>query len=383
MTRSLALLWAAAALWPGPAAPQTDPCAERGLSTSLGQKIVKEYRLDAQTPTQRVKQLEAAYLRIRLQVERAESCPWRLVLRDRNLRVIQALSAAELPAGESLWSERVPGDTAVLDLVRCRDGAAPAIVSREQIWMPKFVDNKFYSTKTANQPDWVPLYSPTVTPGDARLGDSVGMLVATGVARLDTWACSGAAIAADLFLTNWHCISGLPDRTPASLQNLFIDMSWDEDALSRDYQVVSVEAFSKKLDFAILRVRPLPGSGPLVAAPLAAGAPAAGPVRVVHHPEALPKRLSFRGCGITALEHPSPGAPYVAHTCDTEAGSSGAPLFDSSGAIVGLHYCGFTAAERVNRAVRTDRILAWLRDCPAEEGALCNPALHARVLAGR
>lgn len=54
--------------------------------------------------------------------------------------------------------------------------------------------------------------------------------------------------------------------------------------------------------------------------------------------------------------------------CDSEAGSSGAPLFDDSGALVALHHLGFEVDHqcrpiepRVNKAVSIQAILADLQ----------------------
>jgi len=94
-------------------------------------------------------------------------------------------------------------------------------------------------------------------------------------------------------------------------------------------------------------------------------APQSEEVLMVHHPEALPKRLT-RNCRVSAGV--AVGGDRFAHTCDSEGGSSGAPVFDVQGRVLGLHHEGFhrdpqtcSATDRVNKAVRIDKILAWLR----------------------
>ena len=52
------------------------------------------------------------------------------------------------------------------------------------------------------------------------------------------------------------------------------------------------------------------------------------------------------------------------HTCDSAGGSSGAPVFDAEGHLVGLHHYGFAEAQvqewTENRAVRLERIRNWV-----------------------
>src|SRR4029079_11383315 len=95
-------------------------------------------------------------------------------------------------------------------------------------------------------------------------------------------------------------------------------------------------------------------------------------VYVVHHPTGKPKQISIE-CPVAEAEHagwkPGSGLTEFTHRCDTEAGSSGAPVLDAKGDIVGLHHLGFELdpvtckqKDRVNKAVRMDKILDYLRD---------------------
>src|SRR5262249_31995994 len=61
------------------------------------------------------------------------------------------------------------------------------------------------------------------------------------------------------------------------------------------------------------------------------------------------------------------------HSCDTEGGSSGAPVFDEQYSLIGLHHHGFDLdaatcepKDKVNKAVRVQAILDQLKsDKPA------------------
>jgi V8-like Glu-specific endopeptidase len=69
-------------------------------------------------------------------------------------------------------------------------------------------------------------------------------------------------------------------------------------------------------------------------------------------------------------------ATEFTHDCDSERGSSGSPVFNDAGQLVGLHHLGFDIdpqtceqKDRENKAVRVDAILA---DIKAKNAALCS-----------
>jgi hypothetical protein len=107
-----------------------------------------------------------------------------------------------------------------------------------------------------------------------------------------------------------------------------------------------VLATSRELDFALLRIAPLAGAGPVRPARLVASGSSTtnrDNLRLIHHMACLPKQLSDR---CTVLRTPAPG--WIAesgdvrlyHDCGSNPGSSGAPLFDREGAVAALHHQG-------------------------------------------
>jgi V8-like Glu-specific endopeptidase len=350
---------AASCLW------AADLCSEKQELLSFGRIVKETHQVTSNQPIDPVEHRGARHMRLRLRIERAGSCPWKLAIRDASFRPIQVLTAADFPAGAPLWSARVTGHAAYMDLLDCPPRAdGPDIRSDEHIWLPASEANPQYSIKDKNGvPDWKPLGNSGAGAKRMRLGDSTGFLLGATASELTNWKCSGVLIAAGLFLTNWHCLEPLRNHDPNSMRGLLVDMSWDGDASSDDYQVESLEEGTAALDFALLKVTPLSRNFSSRPAVIRKAAPQTGEVFVIHHPQGAQKMISANGCTVAALNYPNAASPALSHTCDTSNGSSGSPLFDSSGRVMALHFCGFnseSATERFNRAVRMDEILKWL-----------------------
>jgi S1-C subfamily serine protease len=146
------------------------------------------------------------------------------------------------------------------------------------------------------------------------------------------------------------------------------------------------------MDFAVLRVAPTRGgTGDDIGAigAMIGSDPVEGQVGfVIHHPLCKPKKATVTGCKVDKVKVPGwsmPDGSAVAdsdfyHTCDTDTGSSGAPVFDATGKVIGLHHLGFGEPQaclanpvRKNRAVRIEAILDDLK--------ANDPDVHAELTA--
>lgn len=356
------------------------PCETVEPMTNFG----KRYRLGETLDTARiahpVEEGGSRYMRVRVQAHNSQSGSWLLGVRDSQHRLLQTLGPEDFVSSTDRWTMRVPGSEVNFTLEKTA-GSGVVIKFPGYDAMPEKTTTPFYSLQVKGQEQYGPLYLVTDI-ATRHLGDTVGMLLASepSLGPTPLWVCSGVVVAPDLFLTNWHC-GGTADAkwTPEILARMSIDLSWDDDAMSRDYAVTGLAMLpNKELDFALLKIAPLVSLGTAPAARLRDAKPT-GALRIVHHPAAHQKRISV--CSVTndAYSGWQDGGrkTRMTHTCDTESGSSGAPVFDVGGAVVALHHHGFERdsrcepTDKLNKAIRMDAILESIRNS--------DPAVYARL----
>jgi V8-like Glu-specific endopeptidase len=155
-------------------------------------------------------------------------------------------------------------------------------------------------------------------------------------------SCTGFRVAANLVQTSSHCV---PDAETCS--TAWILFGYEKNAYSaiemgqqvRCSDLVAVEG-ATGADTAIMRVSPVPGDQYAIAV-LAEQVPVDGePLFIVQHPGGEPKKLSIADCARrdTAATLQTPHA--FGHSCDTKGGSSGAPVFNLAGLVVGQQRAG-------------------------------------------
>ncbi len=331
-----------------------------------------------------VAQSGARYLRVRFSVTSPPDCDWYFTARDKDQRLVQVFGRAQFPSAGSAWTRRIQGKQVLFDMQPCADGRQPAVKFLAYIWMPEQAEQPYYSL----QKDQARFLSITaVDTMYRRLGDSTGFFI--GSFNQATWVCSGTMITPDLFLTNWHC--GAPGKVrswgpgggavdfPAAgywetriAADAVIDLSWDEDGVSRELLVKGTATPpDQDLDYALLRVTPLDDLGPIRPVKIATTPVALNDqILIVHHPAGRTKQLSWN-CGVSDADRAgwrdASKATEFAHDCDTEAGSSGAPVLNARYELVGLHHLGFDqdpktcVTDKVNKAVKISAILDRLK----------------------
>ena len=173
------------------------------------------------------------------------------------------------------------------------------------------------------------------------------------------YSCTGFLLAEDLLLTNQHCIEGDADCLTAVAQFGFQQDAEFNVEPGEEFRCDRVVDSDVGLDFALIRLQGHPGIkwGTLKWTIQQTGA--RGALYLIQHPNGRPKRVASAGCiaktlsAVGSLPHHETD---MGHTCDTETGSSGSPVFNEGFGVVALHHLGFDRADprwvKENRAVK-------------------------------
>jgi hypothetical protein len=326
------------------------------------------------------------YFRLQIEREPGTTDQGVVVVKDDDLRVVDVFALKGLTPGTPVWTRRGAGNEATFRFVVPK-GATIGVRLLRSLGMPAEADpdHTYYSLQVEGVEGYHPVYP---KPGEVgatalakRVADSVGFVHGSYEGGQQTWCCSAVAVDVDLLLTNWHCggDAGMEAERYWSkdvCRQTIVDMSWDGDAESREYQCQRVVA-DPTLDLALLRVVPIDRAEPLVPLPMADADTETGAANLLHHPVCKAKQAT-ESCHIEALGPTAPAqAIEFTHDCDSEGGSSGGPVFDDAGRMIGLHHAGFlrdpttcNPLDKVNRGIRLATVKAFLTTARA---ALAQP----------
>lgn len=207
----------------------------------------------------------------------------------------------------------------------------------------------------------------------ARAGGAVGRITAEGqnyVGNIGTWHGTGFLVAPDVLLTNHHVLNtpevcarsfvefelaeGAPDDSDERLRLVLARF----DAKSLFVTRALVEAGIAGLDYTFVRVawpenlppdqQPQPLTMPRASFLIDTGERA----NIVHHPLGEPKQVSLQDNTVARVDE-----AVLHYVTDTEAGSSGAPVFTNDWQLIGLHHAsikreGSHGPEQVNEGIR-------------------------------
>lgn len=147
--------------------------------------------------------------------------------------------------------------------------------------------------------------------------------------------CTGFLVGNGLLMTNNHCVSD-----DGSASAVVVEMGYySRSGRLKRYEVSTQPILTNKdKDISILSVRGNPegewGFVQFSARNLSEGEE----LFIVHHPGGQPKKLSRVGCFVGPDRNLRHGR--FLHQCDTVGGSSGSPIFDAGGSVVGIHHRG-------------------------------------------
>ena len=181
---------------------------------------------------------------------------------------------------------------------------------------------------------------------------STGMFVEVGEGKVST--CSAALIAPDLILTAGHCVGTTAVASGSFTLDFQTDAAGNRPAgyNPKFHKMKRLVKFgftsgttgggaqTGGLDYAIVQIETPPGGLGVPPLPMRPDLPAVGEeLFLIHHPRGATKKCSFKA------KDPKCVAQIVAndtiyHGGDLDNGSSGSPLFDLSGRIVGVNDWG-------------------------------------------
>ncbi|MHC8343840.1 trypsin-like serine peptidase [Pseudomonas sp. RT6P73] len=375
-----------------------DQCKTAESVTSFGAWFSQGARLTASQSFQPIKapagQWPVDSMKLRLEVASGTDRQWHLLVYAPDYRVLASFGPNDFTDKGQLtasrWTGRLFHDRVQVELVTARPDSDIVIKIPAGIALPKeSSDQRVFSVQTPGVVGWNDLFPKNGAMGDIlprKAGAKVGMLMTAqqipGGDR-SAWCCSAIMISPNLALTNWHCGGDNSWMQPADYWegnvcvNATLDLAWDGGTIRRQYNCTHVEAKSEALDYAVLRVQPVVGTGGVAGEPVyerLANTPDAklGDAFIVHHSMCQTKQVSDK-CKFLSLDHPNwlkgDGPREITHDCDTEHGASGAAVFNAQGQMLALHHLGFRRdpqtcerQDRVNKAVPLSHIIDDLKD---------------------
>ena len=172
-----------------------------------------------------------------------------------------------------------------------------------------------------------------------RFEDGVARINASGTPLI--YLGTGWLLTESLLITNHHVINARNEgeddakATDLALQAAGMQVQFDFDAdglAGTEIQGLGIEASSKVLDYAIVRL-PATGRNPLSRSQqLVQMGSDPIPVNIIQHPAGRSKRYGIRNNLLQAVS-----ATELRYFTDTEGGSSGSPVFNDQWQVVGLH----------------------------------------------
>ena len=298
----------------------------------------------------------ASALRLHFVVSAPADTPsWALEVLDKKDRKIWSYSAAS-DQSTDIWSDEIPGNIAhvrvfaVAEIPCLRLSIDRIIVSNKPTEGRGLTVDKLRSIDKAS-------------PAIQAWGKSVARLVFVrdGGGQV---LCTGFLIAADLFMTNNHCI-----RTPTEMSSGLAEFDFDRaNTIPVTLRFNKIVDTNPDLDFTLLRL-----ATPTDRRPFTFDTSVSEPRNMVmiQHPAGRPKEVSIDNCKVMGAQVAGVTTRLTdfGHGCDTLQGSSGAPAIDiQTGRVLGLHHLGYLPTDDpVNRAVQIQQILDHLKK------NLCDP----------
>jgi len=298
-----------------------------------------------------IKRSGASALRLHFVVSAPAGTPsWAVQVTDKKDKKIWSYSAAT-DSSSDFWSDEIPGDVAKVQLLAVSEISGlrlsidRIIISRKPTEVRALTVNKLMPIDKA----------PASVQG---WGRSVARLVFVRDGG-GQFLCTGFLIAADLFMTNNHCIKTQTEMT-SGLAEFDFDRANATPVTMRFKQLLQT---NPDLDFTLLRLVTPSDRPPFT---FDTSVNEQRNMVIIQHPAGRPKQVSIDNCKVFGEQVAGVTATLTdfGHGCDTLGGSSGSPALDlQTGRVLGLHHLGFLPTNKpINRAVRIQQILDFLQN---------------------
>ncbi|WP_282152720.1 trypsin-like serine peptidase [Ruegeria atlantica] len=262
----------------------------------------------------------------------------RIEIADGNGQVHDVLDRDRLEGQEDIWSMFIPGQQASLR-VRGQDATDGFTFVVDRVLFP-FTTVAVESFFGEGQLTDIVEYQ----------GNQADVIkaVATSVAKIDYAVgghgdtCTAFRIGADLVQTSAHCVATQNVCATTIVQFGFQKNAFG--AFDRGQSVRCVEVVAQEgeesADTAILRVTPAPKDEYEIVDFRDHDTDDDEPLFIVQHPGGETKKVSIIDCAVFDNAETEAFLHGFGHSCDTKAGSSGAPVFDLAGRVVGQQRAG-------------------------------------------
>lgn len=273
-----------------------------------------------------------------------------IVVRSKDQRELQRIALASIGPAKSFFTNRFFGVTEVRATIEAAKQPISLTVTLNAYYVGPDHEPKPLSMSSVEHP-WDTVSASAVTQADP--SRSVALLT---FPDSEMRSCSGFLIGRDRIMTNDHCIA----LSSAFLANgkgcadVLIDFNVIDK--STPLRVHCEDAITDHtLDIAVLRIAPADVPKTLGLSPLKLATAVTLPTAatLIHHPAGMSMRIS-RDCNAVARV---PSAK-VQHTCSSLGGSSGAPLFNTAGEVIGVQSNGYpemTLASYQNRIAKGEK----------------------------
>lgn len=269
------------------------------------------------------------WIRPHITVSGNDDSSWQVMVRDSSGNVVDHLAVGDVDEG-GVWTSKVLGDSFVIELRSGQKVHSQFCVDKINVDSPQTrVEVK---ALTGDRDRRIDLRSANPFYG---FRAPVAMVLFQDLDGRDT-NCTAFALTAKVIVTNFHCLS-----SKNQLRNARVLFAFELDTptpLERRITSFAVPP-NKDLDYSVLQLDlPIPQEfiSHLNQADLAAGQA----LILMQHPEARRKMIVTEGCTVKnfdATGTPIPSSDFY-HLCDSSDGSSGSPIMNTSGAVVGIHH---------------------------------------------